>query len=159
MFFAYMHEGFTNKDISLHVDKYGHLVVRGSHQMTEHKYVSFAETFDVPEGADLELAEGMFEDDQIYCIVIPKNDKLGQEVGDGGSTSKGVKLEDHDHSKDNKVDSVFHKHGFGGHVTLPNQPSLPFSVTSKEKSMKRIVFIIMILIALYAAWLNRDDNY
>lgn len=120
--------------------------------MTEHKYMSFAETFDVPEGGDLELAEGLFEDDHTYCIAIPKNNKLGQEVGDGGSTSKGVKLEDHDHSN---ADSVFHKHGLGGHVTLPNQP---LSV-SKEKSMKSIVFLIAILIAIYAAWLSRDLNY
>lgn len=40
--------------------------------MTEHKYVSFEETFEVPNDAKLEDASGMFEDGQIYCIAIPK---------------------------------------------------------------------------------------
>ncbi|KAH6758418.1 hypothetical protein C2S51_018653 [Perilla frutescens var. frutescens] len=64
--------GFEAKDITIHMDKYGHLVVRGNKQVSEHKHMSFDETYDVPNDANLEDASGMFEDGQIYCVAIPK---------------------------------------------------------------------------------------
>lgn len=54
------------------MDKYGHLVVRGNKQVTEHKYVSFEETYEIPSDAKLDDAMGLFEDNQIYCVTIPK---------------------------------------------------------------------------------------
>ena len=121
------------------MDKYGHLVVRGSHNITEHKYLSFEETFDVPDGANLELAEGIFEDEQIYCVTIPKSNKLGQQVS--GSDSKRVKFDDHDQNKYKKNDL--------------NERPRPSSVIETQNSMKKIAFLIAILVAIYAAWLNR----
>ncbi|XP_057791974.1 uncharacterized protein LOC131008889 [Salvia miltiorrhiza] len=64
--------GFEANDITIHMDKYGHLVVRGTKQVTEHKYISFEETFDIPTDAKLDDALGMFQDNQIYCVAIPK---------------------------------------------------------------------------------------
>ncbi|XP_051133395.1 uncharacterized protein LOC127253028 [Andrographis paniculata] len=64
--------GFETNNITIHMDKYGYLVVRGDRQVSEHKYISFEETFDIPNDADLEEASGQFEDDQIYCVTIPK---------------------------------------------------------------------------------------
>ncbi|XP_057791975.1 uncharacterized protein LOC131008890 [Salvia miltiorrhiza] len=141
--------GFANADITLHIDKYGHLVVRGSHQITEHKYVSFEETFDVADDADLEQAEGLFQDEQIYCVAIPKSNKLGQRNEDG------VKFDDRDHNKDKKSESMPNKYGVR---TMPNDPSRPSSLIRTHKSMRKIVFLIAILVAIYAAWLNREPN-
>ncbi|XP_047944765.1 uncharacterized protein LOC125191295 [Salvia hispanica] len=64
--------GFEANDITIHMDKYGHLVVRGNKQVTEHKYVSFEETYEIPSDAKLDDAMGLFEDNQIYCVTIPK---------------------------------------------------------------------------------------
>ncbi|KAK4427249.1 hypothetical protein Salat_1493800 [Sesamum alatum] len=68
--------GFEAKDITIHMNKYGQLVVRGDKQVTEHKYITFEETFEVPNDADLEEASGMFEDGQIYCVTIPKKQQV-----------------------------------------------------------------------------------
>ncbi|KAH6781578.1 hypothetical protein C2S52_001646 [Perilla frutescens var. hirtella] len=135
--------GFASSDVSLNMDKYGHLVVRGTRQMTDHKYLSFEETFDVPVDGDLEQAGGMFEDDQIYRVVIPKKKKyLGQ---------RNINEDDHGH------DSIFPKSGIGSPKTLPNKPShpLPPPLISVDNSIKKIAFFIAILITIYVAWLNR----
>ncbi|KAL1553508.1 hypothetical protein AAHA92_14173 [Salvia divinorum] len=64
--------GFEANDITIHMDKYGHLVVRGNKQVSEHRYVSFEETYEIPSDAKLDDAMGLFEDNQIYCVAIPK---------------------------------------------------------------------------------------
>lgn len=74
-----MHLGFEAKDISIRMDKYGRLVVRGDKQVSQHKYMSFEETYDVPSDANLEDAHAMFEDGQIYCVTIPKLTKEQQQ--------------------------------------------------------------------------------
>lgn len=72
MLITNINEGLEAKDISIRMDKYGRLVVRGDKQVSEHKYMSFEETYDVPNDANLEDAHAMFEDGQIYCVTIPK---------------------------------------------------------------------------------------
>ncbi|KAG6389977.1 hypothetical protein SASPL_151453 [Salvia splendens] len=138
--------GFISSDVTLHMDKYGHLVVRGSHKITENKYLSFEETFDVPDGAGLELAEGIFEDEQIYCVTIPKSNELGQRVGPGGSgsgsESKRVKFDDQDQNRYKKND-------------LNERPRPSSVIETQNSSMEKIAFLIAILVAIYVAWLNR----
>lgn len=119
------------------MDKYGHLLVRGSREVTQHKYLSFEETFDVPDDGNLEHAEGLFQDDQIYCVTIPKNKKLGQPADGGG----GVKWEHH--TKDYKK----------GHDE--SMCPKPAGVISMHNSKNKIAFLIAILVAIYVAWLSR----
>lgn len=119
--------------------------------MTPHKYLSFEEAFDVPDDANLEHAEGLFQDDQIYCVTIPKSKKVGQtSKGDGG-----VKLEDHVGPKKDKKghdeESICPKPGIGSH----NEPPHPSPVISMHNSKNKITFVIAILFAIYVAWLSR----
>lgn len=60
----------------LQIDKYGHLVVRGERQLSGHKFVSFYETFKLPQNINIEETSGIFEDGEIFCITLPKLSEL-----------------------------------------------------------------------------------
>ncbi|KAL2539493.1 SHSP domain-containing protein [Abeliophyllum distichum] len=64
--------GFQLIDVTLQIDKFGHLVVRGERQLSGHKFISFQETFDLPQNANVEESSGEFVDGEIYCVTIPK---------------------------------------------------------------------------------------
>lgn len=64
--------------MTLQIDKYGHLVVRGERQLSGHKFVSFYETFKLPQNINIEETSGIFEDGEIFCITLPKLSELEQ---------------------------------------------------------------------------------
>lgn len=118
----------------LRVDKYGHLVVRGDKQVSDHKYISFEETFDVPKNADIENADGLFEDNQIYCVTIPK-------INGGRRTGHAITIPNLDNNQNkHKPHEITEKpHGIGNN---------PLQVIRGDKSRKKIGFFIAVLIAL-----------
>ncbi|KAK6128232.1 hypothetical protein DH2020_038036 [Rehmannia glutinosa] len=148
--------GFETKDVTIHMDKYGHLVVRGDRQLTEHKYISFEETFEVPNNADLEEASGLFEDDgQIYCITIPKKQE-GQRIGHAITMPKediNKPVDDINNPKrqDNKIGS-FHKYESTKkpeEITQQNGiGNNPLNVVTGHNNKKKISFAVAILTAL-----------
>ncbi|KAI3463993.1 hypothetical protein Pfo_020656 [Paulownia fortunei] len=151
--------GFETKDVRIHMDKYGHLVVRGDKQVTAHKYISFEETFEVPNNADLEEASGLLEDDQIYCITIPKKQD-GQRIGHAITMPKEEKTPvlDSPKAQDNKIGS-FHKYESTKkpeEISPPQPPPQPQRVTKNplnvitgdKSSKKKIAIFVAILTAL-----------
>ncbi|CAI9773746.1 unnamed protein product [Fraxinus pennsylvanica] len=70
--------GFKQPDVTLQIDKYGHLVVRGERQLSGHKFVSFHETFNLPKNINVEETSGEFEDGEIFCITFPKLSEIEQ---------------------------------------------------------------------------------
>ncbi|KAL7153338.1 hypothetical protein ABFS83_04G161200 [Erythranthe nasuta] len=141
--------GFEAKDVHLRVDKYGHLVVRGDKKVSEHKYVTFEETFDVPNNADLENADGIFEQDQIYCVTIPKTSKGGKITGhaiaiphelDNNNNNINTNLKPPDSII--TTGSIIHKRD--------NTKNNPLQVIRRDKySKKKIAFFVAVLIALF----------
>ncbi|KAL0364659.1 UNVERIFIED_CONTAM: hypothetical protein Sangu_0563500 [Sesamum angustifolium] len=99
--------GFEAKDITIHMNKYGHLVVRGDKQVTEHKYITFEETFEVPNNADLEEANGMFEDGHIYCVTIPKKQQVQRNNAEHAIT---IANEENNPKPQGNKDGSFHKY-------------------------------------------------
>ncbi|KAL8529637.1 hypothetical protein ACS0TY_006898 [Phlomoides rotata] len=149
--------GFEAKDIRIHMDKYGHLVVRGNRQISEHKYMSFEETFDVPATAELEEAEGLFEDEQIYCITIPKKKdghKSGHRIsmqkdGDNNNNNNNPKGKDLKFGPIHKYNTTDKQEGLS-HIPADHQriPKNPLKMIEGDKGKKSIVFSIALLIAL-----------
>ncbi|KAG8388668.1 hypothetical protein BUALT_Bualt02G0149300 [Buddleja alternifolia] len=146
--------GFEAKDVTIHVDKYGHLVVRGNKQVSDHKYINFEESFNVPKNGNIEDADGFFEEDQIYCITIPKTkQQTGHAITimPNPSPMDNINPRTQDNSpkapqQDNKVGS-FRK--YGSAKQQEKAANNPLKVITADKSKKKIVFfIIAILIAL-----------
>ncbi|XP_020551992.1 uncharacterized protein LOC110012471 [Sesamum indicum] len=143
--------GFEAKDITIHMNKYGHLVVRGDKQVTEHKYITFEETFEVPKDADLEEASGMFEDNQIYCITIPKKQQVLTNV------DHAITIANEDNNtkpRDNK-DVSFHKYESTKKPDglLPQQhgrisASNSLKIVTGNKSKQKLYFVFSVATAI-----------
>ncbi|CAA0826630.1 Unknown protein [Striga hermonthica] len=143
--------GFETKDIKIHVDKYDHLVVRGDKQVSEHKYISFEETFEVPNNGDLDEASGSFEDNQIYCITIPK--KQGgrvtghaitipkQDNGPKGQDNRIGSSHKYDHSP--KQEELTPMNGITRH-NIDN----PLAVVTGHKYKRKIALLGVVIVAL-----------
>ncbi|XP_051133334.1 uncharacterized protein LOC127252981 [Andrographis paniculata] len=101
--------GFKTNNVTIHMDKYGHLVVRGDRQISEHKYISFEETFDVPKNGDLENASGVFENDQVYCITIPKKQQQQQQQNGRKKEEKKKQRDVHPNPYDQTQNKSFFK--------------------------------------------------
>ncbi|CAK9155678.1 unnamed protein product [Ilex paraguariensis] len=63
--------GFKMEEVTLEVDKYGHILVHGERPVSENKFIRFKQTFNVPENSNIEDIAGKFEDGLLY-VAIPK---------------------------------------------------------------------------------------
>lgn len=125
------------------MDKYGHLVVRGNRQVTENKYVTFDETFEVPKDAKLEDASGFFEDGQIYCVAIPKVK---------GQHHALTIPKDHQNTspkpRNKKEGASIHRYNEGDKVVRRGNPKDYLKNVTGEPSNKKVAYFVAILLAL-----------
>ncbi|KAL0421881.1 UNVERIFIED_CONTAM: hypothetical protein Slati_3211000 [Sesamum latifolium] len=146
-FHSFYIEGFEAKDITIHMNKYGHLVVRGDKQVTGHKYITFEETFEVPNDADLEEASGMFKDGQIYCVTIPKKQQVQTNVEHGIT----IAHDQNNPKPQGNKDGSFHKYETTKRPDglLPQQhgrisASNSLKIVTGDKSKQKLYFVFSI---------------
>ncbi|KAL3819377.1 hypothetical protein ACJIZ3_005282 [Penstemon smallii] len=147
--------GFESENITINVDKYGHLVVRGHMQVSEHKFINFEETYELPQNSNIEDAGGQFQDEQIYCVIIPKQKE--KTIRHKISTPKEEKTTSPPKKKqpvekkpiltEDKVDS-FHRYEDSEkpQESHPSKPHLQIITTENKK--KKITFSVALVLIL-----------
>ncbi|KAL2462943.1 uncharacterized protein Fot_54180 [Forsythia ovata] len=143
--------GFEQMNVTLQIDKFGHLVVRGERQLSGHKFVSFQETFDVPKNANVEESSGEFVDGEIFCVTIPKMLSEYPKINTPTQKSMGNPESKRDHATgsnignkkstrkpDEFLDPEVPKHDIKKHESN--------IITTDEKSTMKIWFFLVILV-------------